>query len=126
MNRILLVCMVISLLSGLTLMFVASSDESRFIDPDSNDYINLADSLVAGKGYSQDGEPEIFRAPGYPLLIAPLRWAFPGTVLPIVVLQIIINASTLLILWHLAGKVFSPSPKIAKFATVLQAERKAP
>ncbi|HET8796310.1 MAG TPA: glycosyltransferase family 39 protein, partial [Thermoanaerobaculia bacterium] len=41
--------------------------------PDSHKYLHPAESLVAGEGFSHDGEPETLRTPGYPLLLAVLN-----------------------------------------------------
>ena len=62
--------------------------ENNFTEPDSADYLQLADNLLATGNYGLNGIPEINRAPGYVFLILPLRWLFPGSLYPIVFLQI--------------------------------------
>ena len=110
---------VILLFSALSLMVCFIAESRDFVAPDSKDYILLADSLAAGQGYYHSGEPEIFRAPGYPFFLVPFRYFFPNTVLPVILVQILLGASSLFLLWRLAVTVFE-DVRIAKIAVVFQ------
>jgi 4-amino-4-deoxy-L-arabinose transferase-like glycosyltransferase len=62
------------LLAGLLvragLMACAWGHGDRLETPDSAGYKQVSDNLLAGKGFSIDDRPEIFRTPGYPLFVA--------------------------------------------------------
>ncbi len=51
-------------------VWCSASDRAAFLRPDSPDYLALADSLAARGVYAKTNEPEIFRTPGYPVLLA--------------------------------------------------------
>lgn len=56
--------------------FVLSMD-IPFVNPDSEDYISLADNLIATRSYSLNGsDPDSTRAPGYPFFLAALNFPF--------------------------------------------------
>ncbi|HLJ86680.1 MAG TPA: glycosyltransferase family 39 protein [Candidatus Angelobacter sp.] len=52
------------------LLFWKTGGPSAFLSPDSLGYVDLAKSLLHGS-FSISGVPEIFRTPGYPLLLIP-------------------------------------------------------
>ena len=56
--------------------FLSVADQQMFLDPDSKDYLHLSDSISTSFEYSLNSEPEIFRAPGYPLFLAFYRVFF--------------------------------------------------
>jgi hypothetical protein len=118
-NRYLFIVIACYALAHIVVFAAGFGDASRFVEPDSRDYLVLADSLVVGKGYVHAGEPEIFRAPGYPFFIAPLRWLFPDSVVPIIVVQIVISCGSLILLWRLASLSFGEA--VAKWAVAIQA-----
>ena len=111
-------CLVFFIAVAFVIAFLPGSAD-RFIDPDSKDYILLADSLAAGHGYFHDGQPEIFRAPGYPFFLTPFRYFFPNTVLPVIIVQILLGTCSLFLLWRLVLTVFDDT-RIAKLALLFQ------
>lgn len=87
--------------------------------PDQIEYLDVADSLLAGRGFSFvdarfDDELKAFRLPGYPLLIA----ATGGRIEFIRVFQSILDVSTILAVGLLARKLVSPTAGIVAAAFV--------
>lgn len=121
MSKFLIYVLLVSLSLNLALTAFNVRTESRFTDPDSKDYLKLADNIAAGNGYTKGAEPEIFRAPGYPVFLAPFRYLFPQTVLPIIIIQCFIATFSLLLLWHLALSISGGNTLVAKTAVLLQA-----
>jgi hypothetical protein len=119
-NSFLIYALLFALVCRILVAITANSDQSRYIDPDSNDYIELANHMVAGDGYTKGEEPEIFRAPGYPFFLVPFRKIFPNKHFPVILIQIILSVSTIFILWHLAIIVEKGNIQIAKFAVLFQ------
>lgn len=67
--------------------------------PDSLTYLGPAKMLLAGWGFAtKPGVPEVLRTPGYPLLLA----AFGTRVVPVIVLQHIINVGLAVAIYHFA------------------------
>lgn len=72
------------LVAALALRLVAAAwwqqrTEGQFLFGDSQSYWTLAEKLADGEGYQYgDRNSRIFRAPGYPLLLAPLFWFGDG------------------------------------------------
>ncbi len=65
------VILLVALVSRAALLAVLWKDPGdRIYTPDSQDYIQLSDSLEKWGSFERDGRPEIFRTPGYPLLLA--------------------------------------------------------
>lgn len=120
-NRPLLALFAIALFVRLFVIIMASSDQNRFLCPDSYDYISLADNICNSGQYAKGVEPEIFRVPGYPAFIAPFRWIMPDNLLPIVLLQALIDTCTCVFLWFLVKNVFKDNDKAANFAIFFQA-----
>ncbi|MCK5844143.1 MAG: glycosyltransferase family 39 protein, partial [Victivallales bacterium] len=104
----------------LALAFIAAADQSVFVDPDSNDYIKLADHLAAGVGYTKGDEPEIFRAPGYPFLLSFFRRLFPDDFIPMVLFQALLSVGTIFLLWRLALLLGGDDRRLANFAVMFQ------
>ena len=121
MNRFLIYILGVSLIINLAVAVFNYNHESRFIDPDSNDYIELADSLALFHGYTKDGQTEIFRAPGYSFFLAPFRYLFPDTLFPVVIIQCLLNAGSILILWYLTLSLARGNLVVAKIAVTFQA-----
>ncbi len=48
---------------------VVSGNQPRIYEPDSTGYVALATSLVNGDAFAQQGEPELYRTPGYPVFL---------------------------------------------------------
>jgi len=55
----------------LALWVWSASGPSGFIGADTSSYVAPAESLLHGSFSSYDGQPEIFRTPGYPILLLP-------------------------------------------------------
>jgi hypothetical protein len=121
MNRFLIYVLGVSLLLNLAVAFFCYNHESRFIDPDSNDYIKLADNLAGFKGYTKGSEPEIFRVPGYSFFLSPFRYIFPHSIFPVIIVQCILSTASILLLWHLTLYLTLGNKTIAKVATIIQA-----
>ncbi len=121
MNRCLLLILGLSIILNLAITGICFNHQSRFIDPDSRDYIKLADNLAAFNGYTKGEEAEIFRAPGYPIFIAPFRYLFSQTVLPVIIFQCLLATGTVYLLWLLTLSITGGDTKIAKFAAIIQA-----
>ncbi len=72
----------------------------RFL-PDEQDYDNLATWLARGGFFSLDGQnPTAYRAPGYPLLLAPLRF-FGGEVVHFRILNFLLLGLSMLVAYRL-------------------------
>jgi len=76
--------------------------------PDSNDYIELSDSLAETGNFQRDSRPEVFRTPGYPaflLLGVPFgtHW-WRVTVLVQIALDVLVVYLTYLLGWMLLGR----------------------
>ncbi|NOY74472.1 MAG: phospholipid carrier-dependent glycosyltransferase [Kiritimatiellaeota bacterium] len=104
----------------LTVAFIACGDPGSFTDPDSKDYIELADRLAAGDGYTKGVEPEIFRAPGYPFVLSFFRKAFKDNHLPVVLFQAFLSVGSILLLWRLALIVGGGDKMLANLAVLFQ------
>ena len=52
----------------LALLACACNHPAAVATPDTRDYVTLSDSLLGGQ-FARDGSPEIFRTPGYPLIL---------------------------------------------------------
>jgi 4-amino-4-deoxy-L-arabinose transferase-like glycosyltransferase len=55
-------------------VYVERRDVAAFQVPDSGRYLSLASDLVHHQSYEFDGESELFRPPGYPMLLAIGTW----------------------------------------------------
>jgi Dolichyl-phosphate-mannose-protein mannosyltransferase len=69
--RRLAIALVVSLL-----LFALAVNASWRISPDSSLYMTLGRSLAEGQGYTCNGEPAGLVPPGYPALLAAVRWCF--------------------------------------------------
>jgi hypothetical protein len=86
------------------IFFLASFESQIFLEPDSYDYLDLARNLVDHGFFGKNGDPEVFRVPGYPLYIA----AFLACGLPVgaaIVLQAILDALTCVLVGQLACRL---------------------
>jgi len=65
--------LILILAAALRLALLASAWNAtgRLTAPDTRDYVELSDNLARHAAFERDGQPEIFRTPGYPLLLAP-------------------------------------------------------
>src|SRR5947209_7365022 len=79
--------------------YVSNGNVTAFHALDTGSYIQLADSLAHGKGFTgADGSPELVRTPGYPLLLVPGA-LLGSTELVGVLLQIAISCFTVYLVY---------------------------
>ncbi|MEO7190279.1 MAG: glycosyltransferase family 39 protein [Vicinamibacterales bacterium] len=69
-------------------------DISAFHVPDSGRYLTLGAEMVFHHRYAFEGRPELFRPPGYPLLLAMGQWIGHATALAVVVQALLGVATT--------------------------------
>lgn len=93
-------------------------DASRYLTPDSSDYIGLAQNLVETGFYGTAAHPEIFRVPGYPAFLAVLSWVIDSPAL-ICLLQVFMGVGTIWLVWKLGQKVYGQ--RIGLMAASIQA-----
>ncbi len=96
----------------LTVWLGGMADSSRFLDPDSVDYLQLAEMIGINFQYTYNDQIEIFRAPGYPFLIALLNkisesYAF------LCLIQIILDTALCFLLWRLASRLYDSQRALA-------------
>lgn len=88
------------------LLFTGIMDRPRvMLQPDSGMYISLARGLVDHGRFCYQIRPDqaaVDRMPGYPLAIAAFLWVFGGSLLPLVVFQIILDSLSCAVLYHVA------------------------
>lgn len=80
---------------------VVSGNRPLVHEPDSTGYLALARSLVNEWKFEQNGEPELYRTPGYPLLLAPGVWLGHPAAYAVIV-QGLLGAATVALVWRLA------------------------
>jgi hypothetical protein len=84
-------------------LYLACSN-GDFFYPDSATYLAPARSLLAGRGFSdENGEPETFRTPGYPLLLIPFLLA-RDTAVAVVTFQHLCNVLLTLLIYLFTEK----------------------
>lgn len=73
-----------------------------FKAPDTGSYIECAEALARGEGFTRGGKPEIVRTPGYPLLLVP--GVLAGRVAAVTIpLQVVLGALTAWLVCRLTG-----------------------
>lgn len=77
--------------------------------PDERDYIQLSENLAKGRGYTLQGQPTAFRAPGYPLFLAPWSFLEMWSVTLIRVLHVLLGAVIMVLAFMLTRRFFSTS-----------------
>ena len=87
-------------------------DETRFLDPDSADYLRLAGQLIDNHQLGTDEQLEIFRAPGYPFYLAITMWVAHSFALPALI-QIVLDVGLCFLVWRLANRLFAAKAAIA-------------
>ena len=104
--------------AGISIVTVAvNKSDSAFSRGDTGSYVSAAKSLIESQSFSIDGQPEIFRTPGYPLLLIP--GILVGRIVFVTIgLQILISCLTVAIVFKLALELFN-SLKIAMLAAIL-------
>lgn len=93
----------------------------RFLEPDSSDYLRLAQGVVTHGEYGSAAQPEIFRVPGYPVLVAGVL-ATGGGAATVCLLQILIDLGTCWLVWRLARRLFDDRAAIAALFWVATAD----
>lgn len=80
------------------------------IDPSYESYHRLAKNWLAGYGFSiipsPLNNPDIFRTPGYPLLLIFFYWLIGPSPIPIYVFQVILHALTPILIFVLVRRAF--------------------
>ena len=92
--------------AGISIVTVAvNKSDSAFSRGDTGSYVSAAKSLIESQSFSIDGQPEIFRTPGYPLLLIP--GILVGRIVFVTIgLQILISCLTVAIVFKLALELF--------------------
>ncbi|MDZ7723114.1 MAG: glycosyltransferase family 39 protein [candidate division KSB1 bacterium] len=83
--------------------------------PDEQDFMTLAENLAHGRGFALEGEPTAFRAPGYPLFLAPWSWLSAWSATLIRALHVFLNLLIMILVFILTRRFFS---KIAALLAV--------
>ena len=88
-----------------------------FVLGDSDSYFSLARALAEGRPY-QYGPAQVFRAPGYPLLLAPVFWlaAPQHAILAARIETALFGAMAVAGVWWLARQLFGPRAAAAAAA----------
>ncbi|GAB3493886.1 ArnT family glycosyltransferase [Amycolatopsis cihanbeyliensis] len=80
----------------------------RYLDEEV--YVRLAESVVAGLGYSADGvQPTAYRPPGYPFLLVPVHWVTGGSVLAMRFVGVLALAGCVWLAYRLGTRVSRPA-----------------
>jgi 4-amino-4-deoxy-L-arabinose transferase-like glycosyltransferase len=99
--------------------FLATGNSTAFHALDTGSYIDAAQSLAAGRGFTTNGAPEIIRTPGYPLLLLP--GAPLGSLEPVAVaLQTALSVLTVYLVYRIALHLFD-SRRAASLCALLYA-----
>jgi 4-amino-4-deoxy-L-arabinose transferase-like glycosyltransferase len=102
-----------SLLTKLGLaLLVWFRNRAAIWQPDSASYYHVAMNMFNQGGFSRSTGPpfvyEVFRTPGYPLLLCAVYSVFGDSALPVTVLQSVIGTGTVALTWLVGRKLFSP------------------
>jgi len=89
---------------------------SGFFEADSNYYVQLAQNMLHGS-FTSAGLPEIFRTPGYPLLLIPAV-AFHHPVMIALTENFLLCTASAWLIWRIAGDLF-PDPAAGFWASLL-------
>jgi len=107
-GRFLAVVIALVLIAGV-FYTIALGEQLRFL-PDEQDYFAIAGNLVQKGLYSLDGEtPTAYRPPGYPFIIAILRW-FGAGVRTVRYLNFVLFAGSLYLLYRIIARQESRLP----------------
>ena len=85
----------------------------RFFTPDSHDYDALARGMLDRGEFARAGKPELFRTPGYPLLLAGVYAVTGRSVQAAVAVQIALDAALCLLVYVLGRELCSPTVGLA-------------
>ena len=110
-----LIVLAVGLLLRLAVWGFGLSDPERFLTPDSASYIGLASGILDSGMYGSEGQPEIFRAPGYPFFLSVVFVISraPGLV---VFFQVLLDGAVCWLVWRLARQSLGEGPAVAALA----------
>ncbi|MBW1769199.1 MAG: glycosyltransferase family 39 protein, partial [Deltaproteobacteria bacterium] len=77
--------------------------------PDSRMYVSLAEGLTKYGSFvypETPARPDVERMPGYPLFLASVLWLFGGSLLPVVVIQIILDSLSCVLIYRLGETIW--------------------
>jgi 4-amino-4-deoxy-L-arabinose transferase-like glycosyltransferase len=106
-SRIALAAMVVSLVvaGGYAVML---GDSLRYLDEQV--YVQLAQSLAGGHGYTADGvQPTAYRPPGYPFLLMPVYSLTGGSVLALRFIGVLALVGCVWLVYRLGRRIGSPA-----------------
>lgn len=83
--------------------------EGRFSAADTDNYTDIAVSILEGKGYSYGDEPTAFVVPLYPLFLAGIFGLFGENLLAVQLVQVLLSALTVVLVYLIARRLFDPS-----------------
>lgn len=110
-SQILLLALVLRLALILGGWGSAQDTSLPFLARDSGSYIETATALGTTATFARDGEPNIVRTPGYPLLLVPGVWL--GQIIAwALLLQLILHLLTILLVYDLAIQLGRPRAAI--------------
>ena len=118
-TRSLKIILVVAALGRLAVLAGAWNAPHRLLAPDSEDYAELAVSLAADGAFARDGQPEVFRTPGYPLVLALAMAGGESWPLWVALLQIAAGLLTVYLTFLLGGLLWSR--RVGLWAAGLQA-----
>lgn len=105
LGKILLLALALRLLLSLLSLLATGGDLSVFTAPDTASYLVPAGQLLHGR-FSQGEQPEIFRTPGYPVMLVPgLLLGHPY--MTAVLLQVGLSCLTVYLVYHIALLIWS-------------------
>lgn len=120
-SRLSAVCFLAALLRLIFLLCFLQYEDRAKVYVDSDQYVSMAQSLIAGKGYAtSDGAPQAYRLPGLSSYLALFyTWAGQSSMLPLVVQAVIAAALPALIFFSMM--LLWPGQQIAALVAALLA-----
>ncbi len=106
-NRALWIILTAAVALRASLLVAGWHRPDRFFTPDSHDYDSLARGLLDGGEFARGGRPELFRTPGYPLLLAGVYAVTGRSVQAAVAVQIVLDAALCLLVYVLGRELCS-------------------
>lgn len=85
--------------------WLVTRDPAAFYEPDTASYLTPARELLSAGSFTVNGQPELLRTPGYPLLLVPGVWLGHVEVVTIG-LQVLLSAMTVVGVFSLTQRVF--------------------
>ena len=114
--------LIVLVIKVIVFIFFLHFNEDAFYTPDSKSYITRAVDMITYGTFSLRGEPDIFRTPGYPLLLVPFIVIF-GTekVHYVLLFQFILVAATAYFVYKIVLLLFETNAgkKMARIAFVI-------